>query len=249
MREEAEENKLQGDVFDATWNRWHTCSLCEQHYHGVVACALGWACWKTYVGRPEEDYARRGAINVLGNFLSTAEHHEDALSVREAELSMRRRLGDSEQNIFVVQSNLATTYHMLDRPEEANRMLKDVYSRRLRLYGEEHRSTIVAANNYASSLNRLQRHTEAKSVLRKMVPVARRILGEGHRLTLKMRWTYAMTLYQDDGATLDDLREAVETLEFVAPTWKRVFGPSHPETPLVHGALEEAHKALAARAS
>ena len=27
--------------------------MCEQEYHGVVACALGWACWKTYVGRPE----------------------------------------------------------------------------------------------------------------------------------------------------------------------------------------------------
>ena len=29
--------------------RWHTCGLCEQRYHGLVACALGWACWKTYV--------------------------------------------------------------------------------------------------------------------------------------------------------------------------------------------------------
>ena len=39
-------------VLDARWNRWSTnittCSLCEQNYHGVVACALGWACWKTY---------------------------------------------------------------------------------------------------------------------------------------------------------------------------------------------------------
>ena len=37
------------------WTRWFTCSLCEQDYHGVVRCALGWACWKTYVGRPETD--------------------------------------------------------------------------------------------------------------------------------------------------------------------------------------------------
>ena len=28
-------------------------SLCEQEYHGVVRCALGWACWKTYLGRSE----------------------------------------------------------------------------------------------------------------------------------------------------------------------------------------------------
>ena len=37
------------------FDRWYSCGLCEQDYHGVVRCALGWACWKTYVGRPEGD--------------------------------------------------------------------------------------------------------------------------------------------------------------------------------------------------
>ena len=137
----------------------------------------------------------------------------------------------------------------MGRFEDALRTTRDVYSGRLKLFGEEHVNTTRAAYNYANSLRGLHRHAEAKKLLRKALPVARRVLGECDRLTLKMRWTYAMALYQDDGATLDDLREAVETLEFVAPTWKRVFGPSHPETPLVHGALEEAHKALAARAA
>ena len=50
---EAEENNLGNKAFNERWKRWHTCSLCEQEYHGVVRCALGWACWKTYVGRPE----------------------------------------------------------------------------------------------------------------------------------------------------------------------------------------------------
>ena len=35
-----------------TWDRWHTCGLCEQRYHSVVKCAIGWACWKTYLHRP-----------------------------------------------------------------------------------------------------------------------------------------------------------------------------------------------------
>ena len=46
-----------------------------------------------------------------------------------------------------------------------------------------------------------------------MIPVARRVLGEGHSVTLKMRWIYAMALHKDADATLDDLREAVTTLE------------------------------------
>ena len=52
---EAEENHLGVEAQNARWVRWVECSLCEQRYHGVVSCALGWACWKAYVGRPETD--------------------------------------------------------------------------------------------------------------------------------------------------------------------------------------------------
>ena len=48
---DADERNLDDDKFE----RWQTCRLCEQDYHGVVRCALGWACWKTYLGRPETD--------------------------------------------------------------------------------------------------------------------------------------------------------------------------------------------------
>jgi len=81
------------------------------------------------------------------------------------------------------------------------------------------------------------------------MPVARRVLGETHILTLRMRWLYAMVLYEDPDATLDDLREAVTTLESVAPLWTRIFGEAHPETPKVQGALEDVREALAARAA
>ena len=64
-----------------------------------------------------------------------------------------------------------------------------------------------------------------------------------------MRWIYARALYLYASATLDDHREAVATLESVLPLWKRVFGEAHPETPRVRAALEDAQKALAARAA
>ena len=65
--------------------------------------------------------------------------------------------------------------------------------------------------------------------------------------TLKMLWLYAAALSEDDCATLDDLRKSVETLGSVAPLLTRVFGPSHPDTPCVQRALEDARKALAIR--
>ena len=42
----------------------------------------------------------------LGNGLSDANQHEDALSVQEAELSLQRRLGASEVQILDAQTNL-----------------------------------------------------------------------------------------------------------------------------------------------
>jgi tetratricopeptide (TPR) repeat protein len=182
----------------------------------------------------------------LGNGLSAAKHHEDALSVQEAELSMARRLGASGENMLVAQSNLASTYRTVGRYEESMRLRRDAYSGCARLYGEEHAETLIEANNLANLLEHLERFEEARWLLRKTMPVARRVLGDNHEMTLKMRWIYARVLYLDEGASLDDRREAVATLESVAHSWKRIFGPAHPETPEVQEALKEAREALAA---
>ena len=228
------------------WARWSTCSLCEQQYHGFVYCALGWACWKTYLGRPEGDRNRVDAMNQLGNGLCEANCHEDALSVREAELVMRRRLGESEANILVVQGNLAGTYQALGRLDEATRMRRDVYFGRLRLNGKENYETLREALNYANILV-IDRSEEAKTLLRTVIPVAQRIHGESHDLTLKMRCMYATALCLDTSATLDDLREAVTTLEDTEPRARRVLGGTHPTTAAIEGALQLARAALRAR--
>ena len=97
------------------------------------------------------------------------------------------------------------------------------------------------------SLIDLKRFAEARSVLRKMVPVARRVLGEGHLLTLNMRWIYAEALYRDDDATLDDLREAVTTLEEIEPTARRDLGGAHPNVRSMEESLQQARAVLGAR--
>ena len=79
------------------------------------------------------------------------------------------------------------------------------------------------------------------------MPVARRALGESDEITLKMRWMYARALYRDSGATLDDLRKAVTTLEDTDRIARRVFGGAHPLTKNVEGSLRDARAALRAR--
>ena len=245
---EAEDHNLFGTPkFDEKWERWRGCGLCEQRYHGVVHCALGWACWKTYVGRPEGDWTRCSAMTEVGNGLSDAGRHEEALSVRVADLSMRQRLGASENYILVAQSNLANAYQALGRNKEVLRLRRDVYSGYVRLRGAEHRNTLLVAENYAMDLLRANRFEEAKSLMRKTISAARRVFGKDASATQKMRSVYAGALYSDPTATLDDCHEAVTMLEEAARTSRRMLGAAHPIVVQIGNTLQEARAALHAR--
>ena len=62
-----------------------------------------------------------------------------------------------------------------------------------------------------------------------------------------MRWNYAKALYKADGAPLDDLHEAVTTLEDTERTARRVLGGAHPETAGMEDNLQKLRAALRAR--
>jgi len=149
--------------------------------------------------------------------------------------------------MVIVQSNLASSLNDLGRFEEALILRREAYSGTLRLKGEEHRETLMEANRYAALLGEGGRLKEAKKLLRKTTPVARRVLGEGHQFTLFMRQNYANTLYINPSATLDDLREAVTTVEDVERIARRVLGGSHPDVAIYEASLQKARAALAAR--
>ena len=149
--------------------------------------------------------------------------------------------------MLIAQGNIAVTYSALGRHEEAMCVRKDVYSGHLKLNGEEHGMTLLTANNYALSLIHLQRYQESKCLLRRKLPVARRALGDSDETTLRMRSFYALALYEDPAATLDDLHEAVSTFEDTERTARRVFGGAHPLTYWIENSLRNARAALRAR--
>ena len=103
-----------------------------------------------------------------------------------------------------------------------------------------------SAYNYAWGLVHLRRFEETKALIRKTMPVARRVLSEGNDLMLTMRWAYAVALCGDTGATLDDLNEAVTTLEELERTTRRVLGGAHPDSIGIERSLREARAALGA---
>ena len=100
----------------------------------------------------------------------------------------------------------------------------------MKLYGENHQETIWSAGYLANSLYRTRRFDEGKALLRKVIPVARRVLGKGNIDVVRLRWSYGCFLYRAPDATLDDIREAVATLEETYGTVRRVFGAEHSYT-------------------
>ena len=95
-------------------------------------------------------------------------------------------------------------------------------------------------------LKDLKHFEEAKFLLRKIIPVARRVVGDNDEATLRMKWNYAMALCNDTGATLDDLREAVTTLEDAGRIGRRVLGGAHPLAVDIVRDLQYARAALGA---
>ena len=62
-----------------------------------------------------------------------------------------------------------------------------------------------------------------------------------------MRCIYAQSLYKDPDPTLDDLREAMTTLEDAERIARRVLGSVHPMTTAIEEDLRNARAALRAR--
>ena len=72
----------------------------------------------------------------------------------------------------------------------------------------------------------------------------RRIASRSLETRPRPSGSYAKALYRDAAATLDDLREAVITLEEIYGTTRRVFGGQHPLTGGIEHNLQDARAAL-----
>ena len=107
--------------------------------------------------------------------------------------------------------------------------------------------TLLAVSNYASTLCNLRHFEEVKSLLCRSIPVGRRVFGEGGETTLRMRSNYAVALVNADGATHEDLREAVTTLEETERIARRVLGGAHPLVVRIEFVLRQSRAALRAR--
>ena len=229
LMDEAEENNLI-EKCSERWHRWHTCSLCEQDYHGVVKCALGWACWKAYVSRPiDTDRSRGLSLSLLASGLGGVGRHRERLNVLEVQSDMVRRLGLSNAMISEITTNLANCYSQLGRHAEALELRQQVYDMDVaRFNGLTRKDTFISAMNLASSLHFSGSVAEAITLLRKTVPEATRVIGAGSELTIMI--CAQLAEYLINRGQLEELEEGVALLEQTVGTAQRVLGGDHPTT-------------------
>ena len=76
------------------------------------------------------------------------------------------------------------------------------------------------------------------------MPVARRVLGTSNESTLRMMKVYANAIMLDPAATLDGLREAVNTLEETDRIARRTLGSAHPLAAQIERCLQAAREML-----
>ena len=252
---EAFENNLDIKVQCERWDRWHNCSLCEQDYHDVVKCALGWACWKTYVGLPEEaiqtgsNYAfndRVHAMTVLGNGLSEAHLPSEWLNVLEAQLATAKRIGMSlggmSLDLDQIYGNLSNCYADLGRREDSLRLDREIYALGKRSRGFD-AGTLSSANNLIFSLGKPEHTEERTAIFSEVLPHARALGAENTNLSLRLRAAYAKDLIGTESRDL--IEEAVAEYEDMYRISKRVFGPSHPDSQARLRGIEWAREKLA----
>ena len=240
--------------YDESWNKWNKCGMCKQHYHGMAINALGWACWKSYVGLPEADDKRCAALRALSHCIAVDDRDgASAICIHQANIdSVRRFMPDEEGLLLHAQTNLALAYKSVGRNSEALALQREVYAQSKEL-GDEDDVFFSTVTDLALSLMEADLWGEAKTLLREHLTAASDSLGADHLETLYARLYYAESLLYDDGDGettyeqdradyLESERIAVDALRRA----ERIYGSGHPVTVEAQDILKEAREDIAA---
>ena len=249
----------------AALQRWYICRLCEQEYHGLVRCALGWACWMTYLDRPVTASIRINAITFLGSSLTCSrEQYVEALAVFDAHLAiLRRYFPNNAGERLSVQTNIADSLFQLanqypispERAEEALKLHREIFAEKQLRWNlsrdrqmQDTEQLLLSVLNVGGVICFLaprggspESLREAVALAREYGPIAQRLLGPNHDYTFRLRVLDAQSTILDSIGADDDRRAAAKALaEDIIRSARRVFGPNHPDVENYAGVFAEA---------
>ena len=108
------DDELSNEDFYSKFSRWFKCRLCGQKFVGGTRCALGWACWRTYVNAPDEPGRLSLQLNALKQLANghsqwaANEAQEEAIRLYNIGVDIHKRCGPSGyEGILQLQQNMS----------------------------------------------------------------------------------------------------------------------------------------------
>ena len=168
-----------------------------------------------------------------GNWNGASQLFENALD------NFKKSIGEKHPHTLLSMNNLALSYRLLGRNNEALVLSETVYRLNQSIRGEEHLETLTSMNNLAGVYFSNGRAKEALALLEKLVKIRISNLGENHPDTLLTINNQAESL-----RVLGRNAEALALNEKVLSKSRELLGERHPNTLLSMSNLAELNRVL-----
>ena len=178
------------------------------------------------VEKAPDAYARYDALHALGRLYAVQGRLKEAAPLlARAWEAARVDLGTDHPDALLFGQDWAHTLLHLGQYPEAEKVMRDLHQRRLRVSGPLHHDTLSLENNLAVLLLQQNRYPEVEKLLRGYLDKLQRSLGTEHPSFLIASMNLGVTLVH-----LGRFAEGEKMLQETAATQARVQGPDHPDT-------------------
>ena len=131
---------------------WQFCPTCKQKWTGEMALGLARAEVASLASRPEGDFERLNASNLLTQALERMGEYAEALSLGVATLATARRaLGDEDEVTLGAMAILASVHIMMGNIALALQLFTEALAVQRRVFGDDDQNTMVTASNLAAT--------------------------------------------------------------------------------------------------
>ncbi|HEV8562921.1 MAG TPA: FxSxx-COOH system tetratricopeptide repeat protein [Actinophytocola sp.] len=173
---------------------------------------------------PQQEYIADLEKNRAADLRISGEYGR-ALTVDKASLRRLRNDDDDEDRIRTIHSNIAVSYRLLGRFDEAYDIDKEIVRWRTAIRGAQDPRTLFARSNLARDLFGLGRYADARNEVRAVLPAYRTVVGENHHGVLLAVRTEVMALRK-----LGDAWDAAQLAEQNREDLNTWFGARHEHT-------------------
>lgn len=227
-------------------NTWKTCRTCKQPFTGAMRRELAETLVDRYYGRrllrlapPEDENVDESGrldaeLNLAESLMADGKCAEAVRIMRRVLQNRERKLPRDDIRMLETKSVLAWALST-QRPDEAERLNREVLAVHRRIRGDEHPNTLTLMSNLATNFINQGKLADAESLEREILVVRRRVLGPEHPHTLSTAGNLSVSLAMQGKHV-----EAESIVRELLAVRRRVLGEHHPNTLVSAGNLVSA---------